>query len=274
VLFAALAQAPEDFICPMDKDVRAATPGKCPRCGMKLVANLPEWEEYRLQVITRPKAIEAGKAVDMEFRVLDPRSSKPVTDFEVVHEKPFHLFLISQDLRHFAHEHPEPGADGRFHFRYAFPAEGAYRVAGDCYPRGATPQFLLQTLITRKAPIGRLAQAAYLEEDRSPKNGENLRVELQTEPAQPLAGKETLLFFRLSPGDRVEQYLGAWGHMLAASADLIDLIHDHPLYVTEGPRIQFNVIFPREGVYRVWVQFQRAGEVNTVAFNVRASALR
>jgi hypothetical protein len=30
------------FICPMDKDVKSATVGKCPRCGMKLVANLPD----------------------------------------------------------------------------------------------------------------------------------------------------------------------------------------------------------------------------------------
>ena len=27
-------------------------------------------------------------------------------------------------------------------------------------------------------------------------------------------------------------------------------------------QIQFNLIFPREGIYRVWVQFQRQGVVN------------
>jgi hypothetical protein len=62
--------------------------------------------------------------------------------------------------------------------------------------------------------------------------------------------------------------------MLAASDDLIDLIHEHPLYITEGPQIQFNMIFPRERTYRLWVQFQRSGVVNTVAFNVPVRALR
>ena len=33
-------------------------------------------------------------------------------------------------------------------------------------------------------------------------------------------------------------------------------------------QIQFNMIFPRAGIYRVWVQFQRKGVVNTVAFNI------
>jgi hypothetical protein len=71
----------------------------------------------------------------------------------------------------------------------------------------------------------------------------------------------------------IEPRLGAMGHMLAASSDLIDMIHTHPFIVTDFAdgnykQLQFNVIFPRPGVYRVWVQFQRHGVVNTVAFNV------
>ena len=81
------------------------------------------------------------------------------------------------------------------------------------------------------------------------------------------------MFFKLKPNDGIEPYLGAMGHMLAASSDLIDLMHTHPLYVTdpdEGAykQIQFNLIFPRAGVYRVWTQFQRKGVVNTVVFDV------
>jgi hypothetical protein len=87
------------------------------------------------------------------------------------------------------------------------------------------------------------------------------------------------MFFRLKPNDGIEPYLGAMGHMMAASSDLIDMIHTHPFLVydpREGDykQIQFNVIFPRTGVYRVWVQFQRKGVVNTVAFNVPVSELK
>jgi hypothetical protein len=55
--------------------------------------------------------------------------------------------------------------------------------------------------------------------------------------------------------------------MLAASEDLIDLIHLHPIRA-EGADVRFDVVFPRVHPYRVWVQFQRKGVVNTVHFDV------
>ena len=36
--------------------------------------------------------------------------------------------------------------------------------------------------------------------------------------------------------------------------------------------VQFNLVFPREGTYRVWVQFQRNGVVNTAYFDVPVKA--
>ena len=82
------------------------------------------------------------------------------------------------------------------------------------------------------------------------------------------AAQKTLIYFRLSPGDGLEKYIGAWAHMLTASDDLIDLIHTHPFIADGGPDMQFNVYFPRERMYRVWVQFQRKGVVNTARFDV------
>ena len=89
------------------------------------------------------------------------------------------------------------------------------------------------------------------------------------EPPVPLAGLKTMLFFRLKPADGLEPYLGAWAHMLAASDDLIDLMHTHPFLADGGPQVQFNVIFPRARTYRMWVQFQRKGVVNTAVFTCR-----
>jgi hypothetical protein len=102
---------------------------------------------------------------------------------------------------------------------------------------------------------------------------------LQLDPPQPLAGFKTIMFFKLTPNEGIEQYIGAWAHMMAASNDLIDMIHTHPIYVTdpdEGAykQIQINMIFPRPGIYRVWVQFQRKGVVNTVAFNIPVDELK
>jgi hypothetical protein len=107
-----------------------------------------------------------------------------------------------------------------------------------------------------------------------PQHGENTDVELVTDPPQPIAGMKTLMFFRLKTAENMQKYLGAWAHMLAASDDLMDMIHEHPFIADGGPQMQFNLIFPRAHTYRVWIQFQRNGVVNTVAFNVPVSELK
>ena len=266
-----------DYVCPMDRDIRSKTPGVCPRCGMKLVPGIPEFREYPVAMTTEPRVLKTGEKVRLHFHVGDPETRKPVRDFEIVHEKLYHLFVISQDLQFFVHEHPEMQPDGSFQIDLSFPKPGFYRVLNDFYPASGTPQLVNQTLLVTGA--GFALNLAKLEPDVSPQHSENLEVELVTEPRQPIAGMQTRLIFRLKPKDGIEPLLGAMGHMLAASSDLIDLIHDHPILVSEPAneqymQIQFNVVFPRAGVHRVWVQFQRKGVVNTVAFNVPVNELQ
>jgi hypothetical protein len=38
--------------------------------------------------------------------------------------------------------------------------------------------------------------------------------------------------------------------------------------------MQFNMYFPRERTYRIWVQFQRKGAVNTAQFDIPVQDLR
>src|SRR5579862_727796 len=257
-----------EFVCPMDKDVRAKAPGVCPRCGMKLVAGIPEGHEFRVVIVTAPAVLKAQENIRLTLRVEDPETGKPASAFEIMHEKLYHLFVVSQDLGFFAHVHPQIQADSSFVLELKFPHPGLYRVLSDFYPKGATPQLIASSLFV--TGTGFKLAPAHAEADLGPKSSENLGVELVMEPAQPIAGFKTMLFFRLKPNDGIEPYIGAMGHMLAASEDLIDMMHTHPIYVTDPEggaykQLQFNLIFPRPGVYRVWVQFQRKGVVNTVA---------
>ena len=261
------------FLCPMDKDIRSKGPGKCTKCGMKLIPAIADPIEYPVNLKLTPRVARPGSPVDMEFRIEDPANGKTVEKFEIVHEKLFHLFLVSEDLSFFAHEHPQYAPGGLFRFRTALPKAGAYRVVTDFFPEGGTPQMNASTIFV----AGKTEAPRPLATDVTPKQGANLEASLVTEPAQPLAGFKTLMFFTLKPiqGDlQLQQYLGAWGHMLAASNDLIDMVHTHPFIADGGPKVQFNMIFPREGIYRVWVQFQNNGEVNTMAFNVPVKQLR
>jgi len=261
---------PLDYVCPMDRDVRSALPGKCTRCGMSLVLGIPDPIEYPLDLTLAPRAPKPHERVDFTFKIKDPKTGAPVSRFEAVHEKLFHLFVVSQDLDFFLHDHPVLRTDGFFRYQGSLPKRGMYRLLADYYPTGATPQLTAKTIFVP----GGSWNPAHPAPDLASKHTENMDVELTMEPAVPLAGLKTMLFFRLKPAEGLEKYLGAWGHMLAASDDLIDLIHTHPFLADGGPQVQFNVIFPRARTYRVWVQFQRKGVVNTATFTVPVSVLR
>jgi hypothetical protein len=265
-----------EYRCPMDKDYRSTQPGKCPICGMTLVLGMPDAHEYPIEITTTPKNLKPNEDVLLNFRVEEPDNGKTVKKFVEMHTKLYHLFVMSQDLQYFQHIHPEQQADGSFNLPVKFPHPGMYRILSDIYPADGTPQLIASTMMVPGK--GFSLTPAKLNPDVAPKKTENMDIQLVLDPPQPLAGFKTIMFFRLKPNDGIEPYLGAMGHMLAASSDLIDLMHTHPLYVTEPDdreykQIQFNLIFPRPGVYRVWTQFQRKGVVNTVVFDIPVKEL-
>lgn len=259
------------YQCPMDPDVRSKQPGVCSRCGMKLRAGIPEPIEFPVDLKLTPRAPKAGANTQLEFTVRDPQNGRQIQHFEVVHEKLFHLFVVGRDMKFFVHDHPVFGDDAKFRYDIAFPQAGMYRLLADFYPEGATPQLIAKTVIVPGSP--QLGPPALMR-DYSAKQSENLKVSLTTDPPQPICGEKTMMFFHLEPADGIEKYIGAWGHMLAASDDLIDMIHTHPFIADGGPEMQFNVYFPRERMYRVWVQFQRKGVVNTARFDVPVQELK
>ena len=261
-------EPPQDWACPMDPDVRSGQPGTCPRCGMKLVLNVPQRIEYHLEMSTAPAIVQPGHAATLTFRILDPKSGEPVTHFELVHERLMHLFLVSENLQYFLHDHPVLQADGSFQLRLSLPFGGMYRLLADFYPKGSVPRLAQQTLF-----VAGVSSPGNLSPSLEPSATENLTATLRLEPEQPLAGLETRLIYSLNPSAGLEPYLGAWGHMLAVSEDLIDMLHVHPFLADGGPTEQFNVVFPRPGRYRVWTQFQRHGVVNTTVFTVPVKSL-
>jgi hypothetical protein len=265
-----LVQAPVEFICPMDPDVRSAKPGRCPRCGMQLVAGAFDILEYPVSLRLHPQAPRPGEEVQLSFTVGHPQKRSRVKEFELTHERLLHLFIVGQDLDFFRHEHPQLGSDGVFRLTTVFPTSGMYRLLSDFYPKHGTPQLIESTVVVSGGPI---AAGTRLIPDLAPKRSANLEASLTLEPARPIAGLKTLLFFNLNPDTGLERYLGAWGHMLAVSEDLVDMIHNHPFLGDGGPHVQFNLIFPRPVAYRLWVQFQRQGIVNTVRFDVPVSQL-
>ena len=61
--------------------------------------------------------IEAKKPATLAFAIREAGKDDLVKQYQVVHEKYFHLIAVSEDLSWFAHLHPQLAKDGRFYLQ-------------------------------------------------------------------------------------------------------------------------------------------------------------
>ena len=263
------------YWCVMHPHIRGDASSKCPICGMPLVrAAAADFRPYTLDMEIEPRALQPGQPGQLRFRVRDPRTGAPVTRLEMLHERLFHLFVVSHDLEYFSHVHPVERPDGALELEVTLPRAGAYRLIADFLPEGGAPQLIERSIATAgyRGSLGPVSAPAV---DLSRKVVNGTRVEMFGPTA--VAGVEQLLTFELSddlsgqPITDLEPYLAATGHLLVVHSNLSVSFHSHPVAeITKqfGPTIVFQMVFPRAGIYRVWVQFQRHGKVGTAEFTL------
>ena len=83
-----------------------------------------------LRLVAEHTELSAGRPSAFRFRVLDGRE-RPVTDFEVEHERPLHVIAVRRDLRHYRHVHPWLTDGGTWEVALELPEPGVYRVFAD-----------------------------------------------------------------------------------------------------------------------------------------------
>jgi len=190
----------EAFVCPMHLEIRTSKPGTCPRCGMALVPAAPAVPaDFELKMESTPRILKPGQKTRLRFTVINPVTGEQARQFGVLHDKLFHLFLVSQDLTQFQHIHPTLEADGRFVIDTVLPRAGHYKVYADLYPLEGAPQVLQRSLVTAGAPSDLYASMPHLEPDvELAKTVDGMRIELTLDPPQPIAGRPVLLKYRLT----------------------------------------------------------------------------
>jgi hypothetical protein len=266
----------------MHPNIVSATPGKCELCGMPLVPGDPMATfNYDVKVDISPRAIKPGAKTRVTFNVFHPLTGARVTDYAEVHDKRFHLFIISRDLNYFAHEHPQPTSDGGWTIDVTLPKAGHYILLSDFLPTGGSPQMISTPLVTAGYEGDLTSSIPELEPDVEwIKSVDGVKIELTLPRPQLFAGEDVDLPFQFSdvktgePLRDLQRYLGAFAHALIVSDDLVEHIHTHPKEMLEGtdvksgggPEVIFDAFFPRPGRYRAWVQFQRNDRLSTVAY--------
>ncbi|MEJ7609247.1 MAG: hypothetical protein WKF37_23985 [Bryobacteraceae bacterium] len=231
----------------------------------------------------------SGQRSGLIFTVFDP-NKKQVTEFDIVHERSFHLFIISQDLKVYQHIHPLQQPDGSLVVDTVLPQPGNYHIICDFSPTAGFPQVLRRHLRTSGVQLPLQPVQARIIPDRVlTKSVNGTRFELILDPAVAVAGALRGLTAGTDestgkPVEDLQPYLGAWGHTVIMSEDATDYLHSHPTVNVrkreDGQRIRspvevsFNTFFSRAGRYRIWSQFQRRDTLATVSFDVEVAQLQ
>ena len=270
------------YICPMHPNIVSATEGKCSLCGMDLVPGDPTATAYYdLKVDISPRAIKPKSKARITFNVFHPLTGERVTDYAEVHDKRYHLFVISRDMKYFAHEHPEPGPNGTWFIDVTLPQAGHYVLLSDFLPTGGGPQMIVTPLATAGYDGDLMSSIPQLEPDVEwDKEIDGVKVELTLPRPQLIAAEMIDLPFQFTnaktgePIQDLQRYLGAFAHALIVSEDLVEYIHTHPHEMLEGsdvqagggPEVVFDAFFPKPGRYKAWLQFQRNDTLSTTSF--------
>src|SRR5918993_1163817 len=178
----------------------------------------------------------------LSFRVLG-RDGRPVTAYEVTHERELHLIVVRRDLAGYRHLHPARDAAGT----WSAPVDlrpGAFRVFADFDPAGETEALTLGADLAvpgdaRPRALPRPATEATVD-------GYTVALAGTLAP-----GATSRLNFAVTRAGRpvtdLQPYLGAAGHLVALRTGDLAYLHVHPA----GDGLAFDVEVPSAGAYRL-----------------------
>jgi hypothetical protein len=207
---------------------------------------------FTLELKASPSSPSAARPVKLRFTVRRRDTRQIVKEFELQHERLFHLILVDRELSRFYHEHPTLQSDGSFLLTHSFLDPGEYHLFADVAPAGAGGQVLLT-----KLQVG--GRTPHLMAPPPPST-------LATFPADPVTAGRTLRLTATLKDPNIEPYLGARGHLILIHEDAETFVHCHPDESVPSPadQVPFVARFPKPGRYQGWAQFQRNGRVETV----------
>ncbi|MGC5050986.1 hypothetical protein ACLQ2S_06005 [Micromonospora sp. DT48] len=206
---------------------------------------------------------------EFAFRITGP-DGRPVTGYDVTHDKRMHLIVARRDLSGFRHVHPELTDDGTWRIASPLDSPGAWRVFADFTPTGGVPLTLGVDVTVPGALVERPLPA--------PASSVTVDGYTVTLAGTPQPARQATLTLTVSrdgaPVTDLEPYLGAYGHLVALRRGDLAYLHVHPEgtpgdgRTTPGPQVSFGTEFPSAGAYRIYLDFRHRGVVRTAEFTV------
>jgi len=208
----------------------------------------------------------AGTPGQFRFRVDGP-DRQPVTTFAVEHDKPLHLVVVRRDLTGYQHLHPTMAADGTWSVDLRLAEPGSWRAYADFVAVRRDGARTSLTLGVDLVAAGTYRPVALPAADRTATvDGHTVSYE-----GTPEVGTMRPLLFRVNtPAGpaALQPYLGAYGHLVVLREGDLGYVHVHPEERLAGTAVKFWLAAPSPGRYRVFFDFQVAGQVRTAAYTL------
>lgn len=186
--------------------------------------------KFKAEFKTNPAEVKAGEQTELSFMVKNDKG-EIVKDLPIVHEKPMHLLVVSEDLAEYYHIHPEPQADGSYKVPFTFTNGGNFKLYADFTPKDS-PQVVENFML--KVSGNERAKVELKTDEKFEKTIDGLKFVMKPD-ADLVAGKELMLNFSVfdektnKPVTDLEKYLGEYAHFVIISQDLQKFVHAHPM---------------------------------------------
>jgi hypothetical protein len=217
----------------------------------------------------------AGGNQGYRFRILGP-DGKAHTSFAEDQTKLMHFYAIRSDLTNFQHLHPSMDKDGTWSVQLPTGAPGPYRVYASFVAKdgsGKQNELVLSRPLTVSGPY----QPAALPPATGSAEVDGYTVTLHGQLMSSMAMPVTLSITKAGqPVTDLQPYLETYAHVTAFRSGDLGFTHLHPQQGAQegkqgGPDLPLDARLPSAGDYRLFVQFQTAGQLHTGVMTARAN---
>ncbi|MFD1416639.1 hypothetical protein [Oceanobacillus jeddahense] len=182
-------------------------------------------------------------------------------ELALAHEKEMHFIMVSNDLEQYYHLHPEKEQGGLYTINQLI-KDGTYKAFVDITPKEKAYQAAPNPVQVGTKATG---EAFLKPDDDWTKEVDGKTVTLEDIKAE--TGKAIPLVFNMH-GETPEPHLGALGHVVIIDEAAEQYIHVHP---DSDDTTTFHAHFPKQGMYKIWAEFEFDNKVYTYSFTIEVS---
>lgn len=228
-------------------------------------------------------SLAPGQPAGFAFQIMKDR--KPFTDFVEDMTKKMHMYAVRTDLTGYQHVHPQMAGDGTWTAQLAALEPGTWRfyTAFTANSGGNHTQYVLGQEVSVEGsmaprplpPAATVAQADGYTLTMA--DGKLTSDMYKTQSIKVDIAKDGMAVMDIEP------YLGARAHLTAIRARDMMFAHMHPKDMTmdsspstamvlraaaAAPTLEFEAMFPKDGDWRLFLQFQTMGMLHLAEFTL------